>query len=54
VRRTNRPLVERWYQSLVEGNFETGFDMRHDYVVYNLLGNTPVSGRLCHKGKLFV
>ena len=53
----NRRLVERWYQALAEGDFETIFDMHHDDVVYNMVGNTPVSGRIygkeaCCKGMI--
>ena len=45
----NRRLVERWYQALAEGDFETIFDMHHEDVVYNMVGNTPVSGRIYGK-----
>jgi len=42
----NKQLIERWYQALAEGDFDTIFDMHHDDVVYNMVGNTPVSGRI--------
>ena len=42
----NRRLIERWYEALAAGDFQTIFDMHHDDVVYNMVGNTPVSGRL--------
>ncbi len=42
----NRQLIERWYQALAEGDFDTIFDMHHDDVIYNMVGNTPVSGRI--------
>ncbi|MGI9325089.1 MAG: nuclear transport factor 2 family protein [Pseudomonadales bacterium] len=45
----NRRLVERWYQALAAGDFETIFDLHHDDVVYNMVGNTPVSGRIYGK-----
>lgn len=45
----NRRLVERWYQALADGDFETIFDMHHEDVVYNMVGNTPVSGRIYGK-----
>jgi len=53
----NRRLVERWYQALAAGDFETIFDMHHENVVYNMVGNTPVSGRIygkqaCCKGMI--
>ncbi len=45
----NRRLVERWYAALAAGDFETLFDLHDDDVVYNMVGNTPVSGRLYGK-----
>lgn len=53
----NRQLIERWYKALEQGDFETIFDMHHDDVVYNMVGNTPVSGRIygkeaCCKGMI--
>ena len=45
----NRRLVERWYQALADGDFETIFAMHHEDVVYNMVGNTPVSGRIYGK-----
>jgi ketosteroid isomerase-like protein len=42
----NRRLVERWYRALAEGDFDTIFDLHDDDVVYNMVGNTPVSGRI--------
>ena len=45
----NRQLVERWYQALADGDFETIFAMYADDVVYNMVGNTPVSGRIYGK-----
>ena len=53
----NRRLIERWYEALAAGDFQTIFDMHHDDVVYNMVGNTPVSGRIygkdaCCKGMI--
>ena len=45
----NKKLIEKWYIALAEGDFETIFDMHHDDVVYNMLGSTPVSGRIYGK-----
>ena len=45
----NRRLIERWYEALAAGDFQTIFDMHHDDVVYNMVGNTPVSGRIYGK-----
>ena len=45
----NKELIKRWYEALADGDFETIFDMHHDDVVYNMLGNTPVSGRIYGK-----
>ena len=45
----NKELIQRWYEALADGDFETIFDMHHDDVVYNMLGNTPVSGRIYGK-----
>ena len=42
----NRALVERWYAALAAGDFDTIFALHHEDVVYNMVGNTPVSGRL--------
>ena len=42
----NRALITRWYEALAEGDFEAIFEMHHDDVVYNMVGNTPVSGRI--------
>ena len=45
----NRRLVEKWYHALAAGDFETIFDLHHEDVVYNMVGNTPVSGRIYGK-----
>ena len=45
----NKKLIEKWYIALAEGDFETIFDMHHDDVIYNMLGSTPVSGRIYGK-----
>ena len=45
----NRALIQRWYEALAANDFETVFDMHHDDVVYNMVGNTPVSGRIYGK-----
>ena len=45
----NRELIEKWYIALEQGDFETIYNMHHDDVVYNMLGNTPVSGRIYGK-----
>jgi ketosteroid isomerase-like protein len=42
----NRALITRWYEALAAGDFEAIFEMHHDDVVYNMVGNTPVSGRI--------
>ena len=41
----NKELIEKWYIALEQGDFEAIYNMHHDNVVYNMLGNTPVSGR---------
>ena len=45
----NRELIEKWYIALERSDFETIYNMHHDDVVYNMLGNTPVSGRIYGK-----
>ena len=45
----NKELIERWYIALAEGDFETIFDMHDENVIYNMLGSTPVSGRIYGK-----
>tara|TARA_Y100000768_G_scaffold347916_1_gene296541 strand:- start:137 stop:598 length:462 start_codon:yes stop_codon:yes gene_type:complete len=45
----NKQLIEKWYHALADGDFETIFDMHHENVVYNMLGSTPVSGRIYGK-----
>lgn len=45
----NRALITRWYEALAAGDFEAIFEMHHDEVVYNMVGNTPVSGRIYGK-----
>ena len=45
----NKRLIERWYEALAAGDFETIFDMHHDDVIYNMIGSTPVSGRIYGK-----
>ncbi|MBT4161045.1 MAG: SnoaL-like domain-containing protein [Gammaproteobacteria bacterium] len=45
----NRALIERWYRALAENDFDTIYDMHDDDVIYNMLGNTPVSGRIYGK-----
>ena len=45
----NKKLIEKWYHALADGDFEAIFDMHHEDVVYNMLGNTPVSGRIYGK-----
>ena len=45
----NKELIEKWYRALADSDFETIFDMHHEDVVYNMLGSTPVSGRIYGK-----
>ena len=45
----NKELIEKWYKALAESDFKTIFDMHHEDVVYNMLGSTPVSGRIYGK-----
>jgi len=45
----NKELIEKWYKALADSDFETIFDMHHEDVVYNMLGSTPVSGRIMEK-----
>ena len=47
----NRKLVEEWYHALEDGNFERLSALQAEDVVYNMLGSTPVSGRLVGKGE---
>ena len=42
----NKELIKKWYIALEQGDFDTIYDMHHEDVVYNMLGNTPVSGRI--------
>ena len=45
----NKRLIENWYEALAAGDFEAIFDMHHDDVIYNMIGSTPVSGRIYGK-----
>ena len=45
----NKRLIENWYEALAAGDFESIFDMHHDDVIYNMIGSTPVSGRIYGK-----
>ena len=45
----NKELIKKWYIALEQGDFDTIYDMHHEDVVYNMLGNTPVSGRIYGK-----
>jgi len=45
----NRKLIENWYEALAAGDWDTIADMHADDVVYNMVGTTPVSGRLVGK-----
>ena len=45
----NKELIEKWYKAVTDSDFETIFDMHHEDDVYNILGNTPVSGRIYGK-----
>ena len=45
----NRALVESWYRAMEQNDFDTLFNLHHEDVVYNMVGNTPVSGRLYGK-----
>jgi ketosteroid isomerase-like protein len=45
----NKALITHWYEALAAGDFETIFAMHDDDVIYNMVGNTPVSGRIYGK-----
>ena len=45
----NRALIERWYRALENNDFDAIFEMHHDDVIYNMVGNTLVSGRIYGK-----
>jgi uncharacterized protein len=49
----NRALIERWYTALYEGDFETMMSMHPEDVIFNMIGNTPVSGRYVGKDVAF-
>lgn len=49
----NRKLIERYYEALSAGDFETLASLHTDDVVFNLVGNTPVSGRSIGKDVCF-
>ena len=44
-----RKIVECWYEALAAGDFDRIFELHHEDVVYNMVGNTPVSGRIYGK-----
>ena len=39
----NRQLIEKYYEALSDGDFELLASLHTDDVVFNLVGNTPVS-----------
>lgn len=45
----NRALIKRWYHALASNDFDAIYAMHHEDVVYNMVGNTPVSGRIYGK-----
>jgi uncharacterized protein len=45
----NRTIIEKYYQSLAEGDFKTFASLHAEDVVFNLAGKTPVSGRFVGK-----
>lgn len=45
ARAENVALIERYYQCLHDGDFETLAALHADDVAFNMLGSTPVSGR---------
>ncbi len=49
----NRKMVEKWYTALSEGDFDSMMAMHPDDVVFNLFGNTPLSGRFVGKDLVF-
>lgn len=49
----NRKLIEKYYDALSAGDFETLASLHTDDVVFNLVGNTPVSGQSIGKDVCF-
>lgn len=49
----NRKLMEKWYTALSQGDFRAMIELHPDDVVFNLIGNTPVSGRYVGKKLVF-
>lgn len=49
----NRRIIERYYRSLAEGDAETFSSLHTEDVVFNILGNTPFSGRFVGKTECF-
>ena len=49
----NRQLIEKYYEALSAGDFEKLASLHTDDVVFNLVGNTPVSGRFTGKDICF-
>ena len=49
----NRQLIEKYYEALSAGDFELLASLHTDDVVFNLVGNTPVSGRFVGKDICF-
>ena len=49
----NRKLIEKYYEALSNGDFEALASLHTDAVVFNLLGNTPVSGHFVGKDVCF-
>ena len=49
----NRETIERYYHALANGDFEALAAIHSDDVVFNLVGQTPVSGRFVGKNVCF-
>ncbi|MBW2114769.1 MAG: nuclear transport factor 2 family protein [Deltaproteobacteria bacterium] len=49
----NRKTIERYYRCLAEGDAETFASLHTEDVVFNLIGNTPVSGRFLGRAACF-
>jgi ketosteroid isomerase-like protein len=49
----NRKIIEKYYGALAEGDAETFSSLHSEDVIFNVLGNTPVSGRFMGKTECF-
>ena len=41
----NRKIIETYYSSIVKGDFDTIITLMHEDVVFNIVGESPYSGR---------